>query len=67
MTERKIKVSRPRKPGTQLLTIRRCQVFGLWGLAGGATDDYYITKGIPFSFTLGKFYIFTCFYPNVNK
>ena len=20
------------------------QVFGAWGLAGGATDDYYITK-----------------------
>jgi hypothetical protein len=27
----------------------------LWGLAGGATDDYYITKGIPYSFTLGEF------------
>jgi len=33
------------KPGTAR------EVFGSWGLAGGATDDYYITKGIPYSFT----------------
>ena len=32
------------------------KVFGLWGLAGGATDDYYITKGIPYSFTLGRYH-----------
>jgi len=34
------------KPGTAK------QVFGDWGVAGGATDDYYITKGIPYSFTM---------------
>eukprot|EP00088_Acartia_fossae_P024293 TRINITY_DN2525_c0_g1_i3.p1 TRINITY_DN2525_c0_g1~~TRINITY_DN2525_c0_g1_i3.p1 ORF type:complete len:431 (-),score=73.77 TRINITY_DN2525_c0_g1_i3:221-1513(-) len=28
------------------------QVFGNWGIAGGATDDYYITKGIRYSFTV---------------
>jgi len=28
------------------------QVFGNWGIAGGATDDYYITKGILYSFTM---------------
>jgi len=33
------------RPGTSK------EVFGAWGLAGGATDDYYITKGIPFSYT----------------
>ncbi|XP_023320641.1 carboxypeptidase B [Eurytemora carolleeae] len=33
------------KPGTAK------EVFGSWGVAGGATDDYYITKGIPYSFT----------------
>jgi len=27
------------------------EVFGSWGLAGGATDDYYISRGIPYSFT----------------
>ena len=27
------------------------EVFGLWGLAGGATDDWYITKDIPYSYT----------------
>lgn len=26
-------------------------MFGLWGLAGGATDDWYITKDIPYSYT----------------
>ena len=26
-------------------------MFGSWGLAGGATDDYYISLGIPYSFT----------------
>lgn len=34
------------KPGTAK------QVFGNWGIAGGATDDYYITKGILYSFTM---------------
>jgi len=27
------------------------EVFGLWGLAGGATDDWYITQGIEYSYT----------------
>ena len=27
------------------------QVFGLWGLAGGATDDWYITQNIEYSYT----------------
>jgi len=27
------------------------EVFGLWGLAGGATDDWYITQGLPYSYT----------------
>jgi len=27
------------------------EVFGTWGLAGGATDDWYITQGIPYSYT----------------
>ena len=27
------------------------QVFGLWGLAGGATDDWYITQNIDYSYT----------------
>jgi len=27
------------------------EVFGLWGLAGGATDDWYITQDIPYSYT----------------
>jgi len=27
------------------------EVFGLWGLAGGATDDWYITQGVPYSYT----------------
>jgi len=33
------------RPGTSK------EVFGAWGLAGGATDDYYITKNVPYSFT----------------
>ena len=24
------------------------KVFGAWGIAGGATDDHYITKGIKY-------------------
>ena len=27
------------------------EVFGLWGLAGGATDDWYITQDIEYSYT----------------
>jgi len=27
------------------------EVFGLWGLAGGATDDWYITQNIEYSYT----------------
>jgi len=27
------------------------EVFGDWGLAGGATDDWYITQNIDYSFT----------------
>ena len=27
------------------------EVFGLWGLAGGATDDWYITQNIDYSYT----------------
>ena len=26
----------------------KIKVFGNWGIAGGATDDYYITKVIKF-------------------
>ncbi len=28
------------------------QVFGSWGLAGGATDDWYITQSVPYSYTI---------------
>ena len=50
-------------PGTayEVLTMLLCshqsfrccvfKVFGRWGFAGGATDDWYISLGIPYSFT----------------
>lgn len=28
------------------------EVFGQWGFAGGCTDDWYISLGIPYSFTI---------------
>jgi len=39
------KYSEKYEPGTAR------EVFGLWGLAGGATDDWYITQGVDYSYT----------------
>ena len=32
----------------QIMIYLKIKVFGNWGIAGGATDDYYITKVIKF-------------------